>query len=94
MISLTRPSGQTFALNSDLVERVEHLSDDPALGARVVLVDGGDFTVAEPVAEVVDRIRRHRARILELSSAAEPASTAPRHLRAVVELAHAHREGR
>lgn len=56
MITLTRLNGATFALNDQMVERVEANPD-----TVVVLADGKKFIVAESVDEVVEQIRRSRA---------------------------------
>jgi flagellar protein FlbD len=63
MITLTRLSGTTFALNSDLIERVDATPD-----TVVTLVDGKKYVVTESLREVVDSIRRHRGEILAISS--------------------------
>ncbi len=56
MITLTRLNGATFALNDQMVERVEANPD-----TIVVLADGKKFIVAESVDEVVEQIRQSRA---------------------------------
>lgn len=56
MITLTRLNGATFALNDQMVERVEANPD-----TVVVLTDGKKFIVAESVDEVVEQIRQARA---------------------------------
>jgi len=62
MIVLTRLSGKEFALNSDLIERVESTPD-----TVVTLVDGTKYVVAESVTEVVQDVRLHRAEVAALS---------------------------
>ena len=62
MISLTGLSGSAFALNSDLVERVDSTPD-----TVITLVDGKKYVVSETLEQVVDTIRRHRAEIIALS---------------------------
>lgn len=62
MITLTRLSGSAFALNSDLIERVESTPD-----TIITLVDGKKYVVAESVTEVIAIIRAHRAEIVALS---------------------------
>lgn len=66
MITLTRLNGATFALNDQLVERIEANPD-----TVVVLVDGKKFIVAEPVAEVVEQIRQARADVAIRSAMVE-----------------------
>lgn len=64
MITLTRLSGTVFALNCDLIERVDATPD-----TVVTLVDGKKYVVAESLDEVIDAVRRHRAEVLALSTA-------------------------
>jgi flagellar protein FlbD len=63
MITLTRLSGSTFALNADLIERIDSTPD-----TIVTLVDGRKYVVTEALGEIVAAVRRHRAEILALSS--------------------------
>lgn len=62
MISLTRLSGSVFALNPDLVERVDRTPD-----TVITLVDGKKYVVAEPLEVVVATIRQDRAETIALS---------------------------
>src|SRR5215212_12228350 len=55
MITLTRFSGSVFALNSDLIERVDSTPD-----TVITLVDGTKYVVTEGLQEVVDAIREYR----------------------------------
>ncbi|MGY1783709.1 flagellar FlbD family protein [Geodermatophilus sp. SYSU D00698] len=59
MIRVTRLNGEHFALNPDLIERVEGHPD-----TVVFLVDGTKYVVSEDVDEVLDEIREYRASIL------------------------------
>jgi flagellar protein FlbD len=61
MITLTRLNGTAFALNCDLIERVETTPD-----TVLVLLDGSRYLVAEPMTEVVSRIRHHRAEVIAM----------------------------
>lgn len=61
MISLTRLSGSVFALNSDLIERVDSTPD-----TVITLVDGSKYVVAESLPTVLATVRRHRAEIVAL----------------------------
>jgi flagellar protein FlbD len=72
MISLTRLNGPPFALNCDLIERVESTPD-----TVVTLVDGTKYVVAEPVATVVERVRDYRASIVALVQQSEVVPPAP-----------------
>ena len=62
MIRVTRLNGERFALNPDLIERVEGHPDTVAF-----LVDGTKYVVKESVDEVLDEIREYRAQILATS---------------------------
>ncbi len=66
MITLTRLNGASFALNDQMVERVEANPD-----TVVVLTDGKKFIVAESVDEVVEQIRQARADVALRSSMIE-----------------------
>jgi flagellar protein FlbD len=59
VIRVTRLNGEHFALNPDLIERVEGHPD-----TVVFLVDGTKYIVREGVDEVFDEIREYRASIL------------------------------
>lgn len=62
MILLTRLNGSTFAVNPDLVERIQESPD-----TTVVLVDGTTYIVTEGIHEVIDAIAGYRARVLALA---------------------------
>ena len=62
MIRVTRLNGEQFALNPDLIERVEAHPDTVAF-----LVDGTKYVVKETVDEVLQEIREYRAGILATS---------------------------
>ena len=66
MISLTRFSGQRFALNPDLIERVEATPD-----TVITLVDGSRQVVVEPLEDVVDKVRHYRASVVALAQRME-----------------------
>jgi flagellar protein FlbD len=59
MITLTRLNGGVFAINADLIERIDVTPD-----TVLTLVDGSKYLVAEPLDEIVDRIREFRASIV------------------------------
>lgn len=63
MIVLTRLNESTFAVNPDLVERIQASPD-----TSVVLVDGTTFIVRETVEEIIELIARYRARVIALAS--------------------------
>jgi flagellar protein FlbD len=62
VIRVTRLNGDQFALNPDLIEKVEGHPDTVAF-----LVDGTKYVVRESVDEVLQEIREYRAGILALS---------------------------
>ena len=62
MIRVTRLNGEQFALNPDLIERVEGHPDTVA-----TLVDGTKYVVKETVDDVLREIREYRAGILATS---------------------------
>jgi flagellar protein FlbD len=62
VIRVTRLNGEKFALNPDLIERVEGHPDTVAF-----LVDGTKYVVKESVEEVLQEIREYRAGILATS---------------------------
>jgi flagellar protein FlbD len=64
MITLTRLSGTKFALNCDLIERVDATPD-----TVVTLVDGKKYVVVESLEEVLTSVRRHRGEVLAMSTA-------------------------
>ena len=63
MITLTRLSGTVFALNSDLIERIDATPD-----TVITLVDGKKYVVVDPIEDVVSAVRRHRGEVLALST--------------------------
>jgi flagellar protein FlbD len=63
MIILTRLNGEQFAINCDLVERVDAHPD-----TVLTLVDATKYIVAESLTEVVERVRDFRAGVLVRSA--------------------------
>jgi flagellar protein FlbD len=63
MITLTRFSGSVFALNSDLIERVDSTPD-----TVITLVDGTKYVVTEGLQQVVDQIRAYRGAVIAESA--------------------------
>ncbi len=85
MITLTRLSGTVFALNCDLIERIDATPD-----TVITLVDGKKYVVVEPLEEVLVAVRRHRGEVLAMSTAIDldawaRAETHQRHLGTVTE---------
>ncbi|MEM9200535.1 MAG: flagellar FlbD family protein [Actinomycetota bacterium] len=64
VIQLTRLNSQAFALNTDLIERIEETPD-----TVLTLIDGTRYVVREPVADVIDRVIAFRARVVEMANA-------------------------
>jgi flagellar protein FlbD len=59
MVTLTRLTGLPFALNPDLIERVDETPD-----TVITLVDGTKYLVRENLADVVAAVMEYRARLL------------------------------
>lgn len=78
MIRVTRLNGERFALNPDLIERVEGHPDTVAF-----LVDGTKYVVKETVDEVLQEIREYRASILATSYEMDRGEYEPRLAEAV-----------
>jgi flagellar protein FlbD len=78
MITVTRLNGPAFALNPDLIERIESTPD-----TVITLVDGAKYVVREPVDELIARVRESKAAIIALSHLLEHPSGTSRVLRVV-----------
>lgn len=63
MIQLTRLNNQAFALNTDLIERIEETPD-----TVLTLIDGTRYVVSEPIDDVIDRVIAFRARVVEAAT--------------------------
>ena len=74
MITLTRLTGAQFALNPDLVERVDCTPD-----TVITLVDGTKYLVSESLQDVVTLVLEFRARIVAGASAFEREDTSSSH---------------
>ncbi|MHB1065095.1 MAG: flagellar FlbD family protein [Georgenia sp.] len=78
MIIVRRLTGQPFAINPDLIERIECTPD-----TILVLLDGTRYIVNESLDEIVSLVQEHRAAIVARSlqlgakgpGALDPAST-------------------
>ena len=66
MVTLTRMTGAQFALNPDLIERVDCTPD-----TVITLVDGTKYIVLETLAEVVAAVRDYRASAIGAAAAFE-----------------------
>ena len=68
MILVTRLNGAVFALNADLVERVDCTPD-----TVITLVDGTKYVISESVPEFIDSVRHYRASLIAQASRIEAA---------------------
>lgn len=59
MIVLTRLNRSRFAVNPDLIERIQAAPD-----TTIVMVDGATFVVSESMDDVIESVVRFRARVL------------------------------
>jgi flagellar protein FlbD len=89
MIVLTRLNGHPFALNPDLIERVDANPD-----TVITLVGGIKYVVAESLDELLARIRAFRGQVIAAAYAFESTPAHERNLRVVTDsddsdLAHA-----
>jgi flagellar protein FlbD len=66
MVTLTRLTGMPFALNPDLIERVDETPD-----TVITLVDGTKYLVRESLDDVVSAVMDYRARLLASAGALE-----------------------
>ncbi|WP_116115058.1 flagellar FlbD family protein [Austwickia chelonae] len=78
MITVTRRNGTTFALNPDLIERVEATPD-----TVVTLVSGTKYVVAESVDDIVAKVCHFRAAVLTASTSPQAAPTPPARLHSI-----------
>jgi flagellar protein FlbD len=69
MVTLTRLTGMPFALNPDLIERVDETPD-----TVITLVDGTKYLVRESLDEVVAAVMDYRARLLATAGSFESGS--------------------
>jgi len=78
MITVTRLNGPAFALNPDLIERVEATPD-----TVIHLVGGTNYVVVETVEEIIERVRESRASVIALSHLIDQRTAAAPNLRVV-----------
>lgn len=62
MIVVTRLNGSAFAVNPDLVERIQETPD-----TTLIMVDGAKYIVRESMTEVIDLVAVYRARIVGMA---------------------------
>lgn len=78
MITVTRLNGPAFALNPDLIERVEATPD-----TVITLVDGRKYVVRESVDEITQRIQEAKALVIALSHQISETQQGTRTLRVI-----------
>jgi flagellar protein FlbD len=78
MINVTRLNGPAFALNPDLIERIEATPD-----TVIHLVGGNNYVVRESPDEIVARVREDRAAVIALSHLIEQRTAGSPQLRVV-----------
>ncbi len=71
MIVVTRLNGSAFAVNPDLVERIQETPD-----TTLIMVDGAKFIVRESLVEVIDLVAAYRARIVGMAYGTDAAANA------------------
>jgi len=64
MIVVTRLNRTRFAVNPDLVERIQAAPD-----TTITMIDGATFIVTETMDQVIEQITRFRARVLATAAA-------------------------
>ena len=67
MIVLTRLNRSRFAVNPDLIERIQATPD-----TTLIMVDGATFVVAESMDDVIGAVVAFRARVLSAALDAPP----------------------
>jgi flagellar protein FlbD len=78
MITVTRLNGPAFALNPDLIERVEETPD-----TVIHLVGGTNYVVVETVDEIIMCVRESRAAVIALSHLVDQRTAGGPNLRVV-----------
>ena len=66
MILISRLNGPQFALNPDLIERVEATPD-----TVLTLVDGTKYLISDSVEDVIQKVREYRASVIALAQRIE-----------------------
>jgi flagellar protein FlbD len=77
MIALTRLNGTRFAVNSDLIERVDASPD-----TVITLADGTKYLVVETIDDVIEAVRAFRASVVA-TAGLDPVATSNAPLRIV-----------
>jgi flagellar protein FlbD len=80
MILVTRRNGSVFALNPDLIERVEANPD-----SVISLVGGTKYVVVENLSEIIAAVTAHRAEVLKIAGLPLVQHAHPTYLRPVTD---------
>lgn len=75
---VTRHNGSVFALNPDLIERVEANPD-----TVISLVGGTKYVVVEDIEDIISAVTEHRAEVLKIAAVPLVERTRPTYLRPV-----------
>ena len=78
MILLTRLNGPPFALNPDLIERVEQTPD-----TVVTLIGGNKYVVSESIDDLLDLVREYRGLVVASVHRFEIEPASPPRLRVI-----------
>lgn len=78
MITVTRLNGPAFALNPDLIERIEATPD-----TVITLVEGTKYVVRESVEEIIQQVQEAKAAVIALSHQISEAQSNTRVLRVI-----------
>src|SRR6478609_11973624 len=78
MIMVTRHNGSAFALNPDLIERIESTPD-----TVISLVGGTKYVVVEPLVHIIEAVTAHRAEVLKVAAVPVTERARPTYLRPV-----------
>ena len=78
MIMVTRHNGSVFALNPDLIERIEANPD-----TVISLVGGTKYVVVEDLDEIISAVVAHRAEVLQVAAVPVVERTRPTYLHPV-----------
>ena len=72
MIVVTRLNATRFAINADLIERIQENPD-----TVVFMVNGAKYVVTETMEEVIALVAAHRARVVSLARHHAPEQPVP-----------------
>ncbi|PFG32240.1 flagellar protein FlbD [Sanguibacter antarcticus] len=87
VIVVTRLNGPPFAVNPDLVQRIDSAPD-----TILTLVDGTKYIVEEPMVDVISSINEHRSRMIARAQEIQREDADHNHLRSAPALREDHDE--